>query len=187
MARRREIYVFGALIVALIFAGYYFFSSHDNGAGLPGVLASDQKFEPLDVRDPELRMDLLEKIHKLEYQGSQRNIFVATPPPPPQKAAGPSGPQYLIRAPRIPPPPPPLQVPVEFFGVASESQSGGRRVAFFSSGDDVLVVAEGETFLGRFRLDRINNDTADVEEISSGRHATVQLVQPSADQNQGSN
>jgi hypothetical protein len=41
-----------------------------------------------------------------------------------------------------------------------------------------LVVHEGDTFLGGFRLDRIGNDSADVEEISSGRHATVPLVQP---------
>ena len=38
--------------------------------------------------------------------------------------------------------------------------------------------AEGDTFLNRFRLVHIGNDSADVEEISTGRHATVQMVQP---------
>ncbi len=56
--------------------------------------------------------------------------------------------------------------------------ASGRRVAFFTSGDDVLVVAEGDTFLGRFRLVHIGNDTADVEELGTGRHTTVPMVQP---------
>ena len=84
---------------------------------------------------------------------------------------------HAVIGPRVPPPPAPLQVPVEFFGYASEPH-GGRRVAFFTSGDDVLVVAEREAFLGRFRLDHINNDSADVEEMATGRHATLELVQP---------
>jgi hypothetical protein len=40
------------------------------------------------------------------------------------------------------------------------------------------VFAEGDKFLNTFRLIHIGNESADVEEISSGRHATVQLVEP---------
>jgi hypothetical protein len=40
----------------------------------------------------------------------------------------------------------------------------------------VLVVTEGAVFLNRFRLDKIGNDSADVEEISSQRHVTVQMT-----------
>lgn len=176
MTRRTEVYVFAGLMVLLVGAVYYFFSSHGEGNGMPGVLAADTKFQPLDVREPALRMDLLERIQKLEYSGSHRNIFIAAPPPPPKGAAQ-VAPAPVFIGPKPPPPPPPLQVPAEFFGYASHP-GGGRRVAFFTSGDDVLVVGEGETFLGRFRLDRINNDSADIEEISSGRHATVQMIQP---------
>ena len=74
-----------------------------------------------------------------------------------------------------------LQIPAEFFGYATRAPSGSR-VAFFTSGDDVLVVAEGDTFLGRFRLVHIGNDTADVEELGTGRHTTVPMVQPPSDQ-----
>jgi hypothetical protein len=59
-------------------------------------------------------------------------------------------------------------------------KSSPRRLAFFLNGDDVIVVQEGSVFLSRFRLDKIGNDSADVEEISSGRHATVPMVQPPA-------
>ena len=176
MTKRTELYVSAGLLVLLAGAAYYFFSSRSGGTGLPGVFAADMKFQPLDVREPALRMDLLEKISKLEYSGSHRNIFVAAPPPPP-KPTGPSAPEFRPIGPQPPPPPPPLQIPAEFFGYATQPH-GGRRVAFFTSGDDILVVAEGQSFLSRFRLDRIDNDSADVEEISSGRHATVQMVQP---------
>lgn len=175
MKGRKELYILAALIVVVVYAGYYFFNSRDGSAVVPGVLASDTKFEPLQVREPGLRLDLLEKVRKLEYTGSHRNIFVAAPPPPPQAVN--QAPAHPFVGPRVPPPPPPLQVPAEFFGYASEPH-GGRRVAFFTSGDDILVVGEGETFLGRFRLDRIKNDSADVEEIGTGRHTNVQLVQP---------
>jgi hypothetical protein len=171
---RKELYILTALLALVAYAAYYFFSSRDGSAVVPGVLASDTKFEPLRVREPGLRLDLLEKVRKLEYSGSHRNIFVVAPPPPPQPVN--QVPGHTFVGPKVPPPPPPLQVPAEFFGYASEPR--GVRVAFFTSGDDILVVGEGETFLGRFRLDRIHNDSADVEEIGTGRHANVQLVQP---------
>jgi len=178
MSRRTELYVMAALIVALIGAGYYYVTSRNQGAGLPGVFASDAKFEPLDVREPQLRLDLLEKIRKLEYSGTHRNIFLAAPPPVVHAPGQPPGaPPHQIVGPMRPPPPPPLQIPAEFFGYASQP-GAGRRVAFFTSGDDVLVVPEGDTFLGRYRLVHIGNDSAEVEEISSGRHATVPMVQP---------
>lgn len=177
MTRRTEIYLSAGLAVLLVGAAYYFYSSRSDGSGLPGVIAADTKFQPLDVREPALRMDLLEKIRKLEYSGSHRNIFVAAPPPPPKEAGGAALAAPVFIGPKPPPPPGALQVPAEFFGYASQPR-GGRRVAFFTSGDDILVVAEGDTFLGRFRLDHINNEAADVEEVSTGRHATIQMVQP---------
>jgi hypothetical protein len=176
MSRRKELYVLGGLIVLLIVFGYYYFQNGNQAAGPPSLVAADVKFQPLDVQEPQLRLDLLEKIRKIQYLGSHRNIFTAAPPPIPE----PTGPAVIAQrpfvGPKVPLPPPPLQIPAELFGYSSQPH-GGRRVAFFTSGDDVLVVAEGGTFLSRFRLDRINNDSADVEEISTGRHAIVPMVQ----------
>jgi hypothetical protein len=167
MKARKELYLLAGLLVLLGAVTYYFLSGHSGSTGFPGVLAADTKFEPMQVREPDLR--------KLEYAGQHRNIFLATPPPPPKSVEQARASTFI--GPRVPSPPPPLQIPAEFFGYASAPR-GGRRVAFFTSGDDILVVGEGETFLGRFRLDRINNDSADVQEIATGRHTTVQLVQP---------
>ena len=187
MSRTTEKYVLAGLVVVLAAVGLWFFMTRNQGDGLPGVFAADTKFEPLDVREPGLRLDLLEKISKIEYSGSHRNIFIAVAPPPvvvPGQTVVHTRP---IVGPMRPPPLPPPTVPAEFFGYASQAH-GGRRVAFFTSGDDVLVVGEGDVFLNRFRLDHINNDSADVEEISTGRHVTVPMVQaPDQGSTQGTN
>ena len=174
MSRRTQV---GVLIGLLVLLVVVYLANRTQMPGLQGVMASDSSFQPLNVEEPELRLDLLEKLQKLDYPaGSHRNIFsaVALPvePTPEQKARMH---QYPIV--NRPPPPPPVQVSAQFFGYAS-MPSSPRRVAFFLNGDEVLVVQEGSVFMGRFRLDKIGNDSADVEEVSSGRHASVPMVQP---------
>jgi hypothetical protein len=175
MSRRTELYVLAGLVVLLVFVGYYYLEGGNQAAGLPSFSAGNVRFQPLDVQEPQLRLDLLEKIRKLEYAGSHRNIFIAAPPNIP-KPTVPTNVQRPPLGPQLPPPPPPLQIPAELFGYSTQAH-GRKRVAFFTSGDDVLVVAEGGTFLGRFRLDHIDNDSADVEEITTGRHAIMPMVQ----------
>jgi hypothetical protein len=87
--------------------------------------------------------------------------------------------EHKTYGPQVAPPPPPVSVPATLFGFASMPRNG-KRVAFFLEGEDVLVVNEGAVFLNRFRLDKIGNDSADVEEISSQRHVTVQMTAPTA-------
>jgi hypothetical protein len=172
MSQRVKTYL---LLGLLALAAFLFLRSRSDVPGLTGVLASDTKFTPLDVQEPDLRLDLLEKIHKTEYTGLHRDIFNGEPMP----APAPHPAKFEIRrvGPEPPPPPPPVQVPAQFFGYASGA-GGAKRVAFFLNGEDVIVVAEGDTFLGNFRLVHIGNDSADVQEISTGRHATVVLEHP---------
>jgi hypothetical protein len=178
-SQRTQTYVLVGLAVVLAGSLYYSIRGADTASEVP---VDNFTFKPLDVQEPRLHIDRLNRLLKLEYSGSHRNIFVAAAPPPTQ-AAGEKAlkPPEPFVGPKPPPPPPPLQVPAEFFGYATRSASG-RRVAFFTSGEDVLVVAEGDTFLGRYRLVRIGNDTAEVEELGTGRHATVPMVQVPAEQ-----
>ena len=74
--------------------------------------------------------------------------------------------------------PPPVVLPATFFGYVADARSGFRR-AFFASGEDVFIIAEGETLMNQFRLLRITNNTAELEEISSGRRTTVALEETS--------
>jgi hypothetical protein len=173
MSRRVELYIFAALLVVLGYVLYHTMRPAGGGGSVTGVVAADGRFRPLDIQEPELHLDLLDNLRESQYSGTHRDIFSAEPLPPPkaqlraQKAMGPVG----------PPPTPPLQVPVQFFGYASTRDSG-RRVGFFSSGDDVLVLAQGDTFLDRYRLVSITDASADVMEISTGRHETLPITQP---------
>ena len=139
------------------------------------------KFQPLDVQEPRLHTDRFrQKLRKLQYSGNASEHFRRRSEPAPSAQPRPAGRKLRgLCGPEPPPPPPPLQVPAEFFGYETRLAFGSR-AAFFSSGDDVLVVAEGDTFLSRFRLIRIGNDTADVEEIAHRRRSTVTMVQPPA-------
>jgi hypothetical protein len=184
MSQRAQIYVLFGLMALLAFVVYYYEFGHSSVPGISGVLAADTKFEPLDVQEPSLRIDELDRLRKLAPSSSHRNIFVAAPPPPPQPTPAQVAAARPPVGPQLPPPPPPLQVPAEFFGYASQPASG-KRVAFFTSGDDVLVVPEGDKFLNSYRLVHVGNESVDVEEISSGRHQTMPLVQP-PDQGAGS-
>lgn len=185
------------LVVLLVIAGVAYLFSRNDVPGFQGVSQADTShFTPLDVQAPDLRLDLLAKIHNEEYTGSNRDIFSSTSPPP----VSPNGPKsddpnrrsmvtkragdpYPLPAPP-PAPLPPVRVPAEFFGTAT--RHSGRKVAFFLDGEDVIVVAEGDPFLGNYRLIHIGNDSADVEEMSSGRHTTVPLEQaPDLSANQG--
>jgi hypothetical protein len=176
MSRRTQIWILVALLAVLV--GVYL-ANRPQISELQGVMASDGKFQPLNVDEPELRLDRLVKLHKLEYSGIHRNIFSAVALPVEPTAEEKRRMEHQYPTVQHPPPPPPVEVPAQFFGYAS-MPSSPRRLAFFLNGDDVLVVQEGSVFLSRFRLDKIGNDSADVEEISSGRHATVPMVQPPA-------
>jgi len=180
MSKRTQTYVLVVLLLILVYVLYSFVFSKDSGSGLAGVLASDTKFQPINVDEPHLRVDLLEKLKKDDYSGAHRNIFAFGPPePPPMTKADKERRDHKTYGPQVPPPPPPVSVPATLFGFASMPRDG-KRVAFFLDGEDVLVVNEGAVFLNRFRLDKIGNDSADVEEISSQRHVTVQMTAPVA-------
>jgi len=172
MVRRNQIAV-GLLAAVLLLLAYILYrNGHVIGgaAVAPGV---GQEFVPLAIENPALRLDLLEALKKFQYEGPRRNIFSAALPPPPQPAQ--------VAAPAIPAAPvqlapPPLVVPASFLGYVTDPSTGTRR-AFFSAGDDVYVLGVGEVLLGRFRLVQLGNNTAELEEISSGRKATLTLVE----------
>jgi hypothetical protein len=176
MSRRTELGLFVALLVLLTVTLYWNFRPQTSvGADTPITIA----VKPLQVENPSLHLDRLEKIRQLAYTGSHRNIFSATPPPPPtpsavkgKEAAGGAGPEKT--GPAVPPP---LQVPLTFYGMAVDPKTG-KKLAFFTNGDDVYIAAAGQMLIGRFRLLQIGNDSVEVEETSSGRRATLNMTPP---------
>jgi hypothetical protein len=178
MTRQKQMIVLGVLFVVLLAVLYQYKGAIlGETADSPGPVTVDERFTPLDVDNPALRMDILKRFLELQYQGVHRSIFSATLPPPP--APPPSAKQVVNPAPASPSGPPPLTVDAKYFGYVSD-MGGSHRKAFFatSNNEDVFIAGEGDTLLGRFRVDHITNTTADVEEVSSGRHATLTLEQP---------
>ena len=171
MRRRIELAVFAALILLLGWIGYSYFG---RGQQITSVLFANEKMEPLAIPDPTLRLDLLERVRKLEYKGTHRNIFTASLPPKPKPKA---------EAKATPPPapvdtgPPPLQIPFRFYGYKEDPRTG-RRLAFFTNGEDVFIAAEGDTIQKRFKLLKIGNQSAELEETASGRRSTLPLELP---------
>lgn len=174
MSRRNELILLAVLVLVLV---VYFFSSFSRPSAAPNVPAGvEDRFTPLAVDNPALRLDVLKRFLALEYKGGHRSIFsvVLPPPPAPPPPAIPVTPQ-----PVLPSGPPPLTVDARYFGFVSDLGGSHKRAFFASSNnDDVFIVGEGDTLMGRFRVVRLTNTAADVEEVSSGRRATLVLEEP---------
>jgi hypothetical protein len=172
MTERKKLYIFLGL---LVMGAVLYLMNRNSGPTLAG-LAGPAQFQPLRVDDPSLRLDLLDHVRSLKYEGTHRNIFAATPPPPPAAliAKQKEDARRAIQGPQPLPPPPPLTVPATYFGFVTNARSG-KKQAFFTNGEDVYVVEEGGMLLNRFLLLKIGNSNAELQETSSGRHATVNL------------
>jgi hypothetical protein len=68
---------------------------------------------------------------------------------------------------------------VKFYGYGT-IPNGTVRLAFFTDGEEVHVVREGELLLNRFRIIKIGNATLEFEEVSTGRHGTAPLEEQAA-------
>src|SRR3974390_2923169 len=114
MSLRTHISVLFGLLAVLAYLAYSQLG-HPSVPGISGVMAADTKFEPLDVREPALRVEELEKLRKQEPSGNHRNIFLAAPPPAPKQTV-PTEPAIVgAPFPVKPPPPEPPHVNAEFF------------------------------------------------------------------------
>lgn len=169
MSRRTQIVVAAVLLAVLALVLYL---NRRRAPELSAVLFTSDKVERLNIPDPTLRLDRLERLRKLEYSGPRRNIFSGRlPPPPPAPAPAPA---VTTTATPLPPAVAPLQIPFRFYGYASDPASGRRR-AFFTDGDNVFILYEGQMLQRQFRLLRIGNQAAEFEEAATGRRASLPL------------
>jgi len=149
----------------------WFWNSHQNptAAGAGSIAAG---YTPMTVENPAIQSWKIAKVQKTEYKSGGRNPFSAVAPPPPEpKVPGPGDKGFV---PTPPPPPPPPELPAKFYGYGTVPNGTARR-AFLTDGDEVYIVAEGDTFLSRYRILKIGNATIEFEEISSGRQGKANL------------
>jgi hypothetical protein len=173
MSNRRKIALLIGLAVVFLFALYW----GNRTPEIAPVVSSADDFRPIAVDNPALRLDLLERLKKLQYGGSHRNIFSSVAPPPVAAAVPPPVIAPMPSTPAAPAGPPPLVIPATFYGYVTDSLTGMRR-AFFLEGENVDILAVGEVLMGRYRLVQIGNSSAELEEISSGRRATLTMEEP---------
>jgi hypothetical protein len=176
MTQKNQIILLAALVAIMALVWYV---NRTTSPTVPGNVAAIQNYQLLE--NPQLHRDKMEAAEKTEYHSLGRNPFSEIAPPPEQQktvkvaeAHGPVGPPVL------PPPPPPTLPPnMKFFGYGT-IPNGTLRRAFLSDGDEVYIVGEGDTLLGRFRIVKISNANLEFEEIATGRHATVTLQEEQA-------
>jgi hypothetical protein len=143
--------------------------------------------------DPVLRLDLLDKLSKVEPAPEVRNLFEleATPAPAQQVA---QAPKPVVPAPIVPvvpqpapaPPQPQANIPLRYYGFAKPSRPGDVSRGFFMNGDDVLVAAEGQTLKNSFRIVQLTPQSAIVEDTRVHLSQTLPVTPEALDQG-GSN
>lgn len=172
MKQRKEIIVLAVLVVIAALVWYF---EQSKPAGTLGVALLTQEYKLLGVENPRLLTDEIDRARKTEYKGPIRNPFSMVAPPSPDQQK-----QNAKASIPTPPPDPPkptqasLPGNLKFFGYGTVPNGTARR-AFFTNGEDVYIVAEGETLLGRYRILRVNNANLEFEEIPSGLRGTTIL------------
>jgi hypothetical protein len=176
MKQRTKIALLAGLMLAA--AGVFYFDSI--GGSLPGSKTQSLgtvPYLPLPVENPALRRWKLDASRHTDYKTGGRDLFSEFLPPPPAPKRQPA-PAPVVQVP-VEPPPPTLPANMKYFGYGTVPNGTSRR-AFLTDGEEPLVVAEGDTLLGRFRILKINNASLEFEEISSGRRNSIPLDEQAA-------
>ena len=170
-----------AMLVILMCAAAGVFYVDTKGMPFSGKASSllmAKTYPPLPVENPELRRWKVDASRRTEYQSSGRDLFSESLPPAPVQRKPEPAPVAVIQ-PTPEPPPPALPANMKFFGYGTVPNGTSKR-AFLSDGEEVYIVGEGDTLLGRFRIVRIGNASLEFEELGSGRRNSASLDEQAA-------
>jgi hypothetical protein len=174
MKQKRELAILAVLLLVAAVVWLLYFQ-RDKPVVTADASSSVQSYKLLSKENPHIRVEKLEEPRRTEYSSSGRNIFSTIAPPPTEVRQVAAKHEYPTVTPPPPePPPPPPTLPVKFFGYGT-IPNGTLRVAFFTDGEEVFIVAEGAALQNRFRIIKVNNTSVDFEEISSGRRGSAPL------------
>jgi hypothetical protein len=175
MKQRTKIAMLALLIIIAV--GVFFLDTKDTSLSRKESVFTSKSYPPLAVENPELQRWKLETSRRTEYKSSGRDLFSETLPPPPAPKPQPKpdpGPPVPVE-----PPPPTLPANMKFFGSGTVPNGTAKR-AFLSDGEEVYIVGEGDTLLGRFRILRISPASLEFEELGSGRRNSAPLDEQAA-------
>jgi hypothetical protein len=176
MNQKTKIAILPVLMLAA--AGVFYYDSI--GVSFPGktVPFTLRPYSPLPVENPALQRWKLEASRRTEYKSSGRDLFSQTLPPPPRPKVPDRVPDPVPQV-AIEPPPPSLPANMKFFGYGTVPNGTSKR-AFLSDGEQVYIVGEGDTLLGRFRILRIGNASLEFEEVGTGKRNSASLDEQAA-------
>lgn len=180
MKQKRQIGILFILIMAAaIVWAWNFRGKRVVTADAPQNLKDDPIIQ---VENPHIRMEQIKRTQGAEYKSSGRNPFSYSLAPVPKTTPQPTKTPDFVgprdQPPPPPPPPPTLPANVKFYGYGSVN--GTSRRAYFTDGEEVYILGEGDILLKRFRIIRIGNASLEFEEISSGRIGTAPLEEQPA-------
>jgi hypothetical protein len=167
----------GILLVGLIAlaALVWYLERRDSSAEVTSAQAGGElTYKPLAVDNPALQREKQAASRRTEYRSGGRDLFSEVAPAPVVVAQKEERRTTQGPVPLPPPPPPALPGNVKFFGYGTVPNGSAKR-AFLSDGDQIYIVAEGDTLLGRYRVVKIGNANLDFEEIASGRRGSTAL------------
>jgi hypothetical protein len=176
MTERNKGIALAVLVVVAVLVWYY--ERSGDSVTATSSQYGEMSYKPLAVENPALQRDKQNASQKTEYKGTGRDLFSEIAPPPPQQVQQAAAVSRAPMGPQIPPPPPPPTLPgnMKFFGYGTIPNGTAKR-AFLTDGDNIYIVGEGDTLLGKFRVTKIGNANLDFEEIASGRHGSTQLTE----------
>jgi hypothetical protein len=175
MKEKQKLIFLIALLGVGIFVWRYNWNRQADASQPSAIL---KNYQPLAEQNPQIRWDVLRNAQETEYKTNGRNPFS------PVQEIKPNTPALIAQAkpfigprplpPEPPQPPPTLPANLKYFGYGTVPNGSPRR-AFFTDGEEVYVVPEGEVLLGRYRILKVGNTNLEFQEISSGRTGSVPL------------
>jgi hypothetical protein len=136
--------------------------------------------------DPTLRLDLLERLQKVQLAGGGRSLFDFSATPPAAKPRQPEPkitikPEPKVQGPQLPPPPPPPPVkpppppiPLKFYGSSLPVRGGLKRV-FCMQNEEIFTPAEGDVIMKRYKIIRIAPTSVVVEDTEYQNQQTLPI------------
>jgi hypothetical protein len=182
MSQKQKIALLAALLVigGAVWVWQYWPPS---GEGKTSSTAFLQGYQPLNFPNPDLHWSVLERRRKAEYKPSGINPFSHEVPPSAEEvrkaeearlkaqeaAQTTAAQQQQMQQQNVE-----LPANMKFFGYGTVPTGTPRR-AFLSYQDEVFIVREGDTLMGRYRILKINNASLEFEEVGSGRRGQKML------------
>jgi len=174
-----------ALVVLVVVAGLIWSFEWRRPAVSAQTASFIQDYKPLGEENPQIHWGVLGRAQGTEYKSNGRNPFSPIAPPTAEQIKAETDKNKLaaLPPPPAPPPPPPTRASfpanLKYFGYGTVPNGTPRR-AFITDGDDVYIVSEGDTLLGRYRIMKVGNTSLEFQEISSGLPGSTQLDEQAA-------